>query len=456
MSDLLKPLAAVCLLACTLWLAFAFVQPVQTAPDPPNILLILTDDQGYHDVSYYGTADLRTPHIDSLARSGIRFDNFYANCPVCSPTRAALLSGRYPDRVGVPGVIRTHAENSWGYLSPEAVLLPAHLKKRGYHTALVGKWHLGLEAPNLPNDRGFDVFKGWTGDMMDDYVTHRRHEQNYMRENGQVIDPRGHATDLFTDWAVSYVQQQATRKGPFFLYLAYNAPHDPIQPPAEWLAKVTARQPGINPKRAALVALIEHMDAGIGRVIGALRATGQYDNTLIVFSSDNGGHLPMMANNGPLRAGKESMYEGGLRVPACVAWPGHIKSGSVSEQVNLSMDLYPTLLAVAGVKPQNPIDGRSFLNTLLGQSPAPDDRPLYFTRREGGDRYAGQCSYALRQGNWKLVQNGPFEPMGLYDLSRDPNEERNLAKDQPDTYRRLRAVLMQHIQQGGRVAWQKP
>ncbi|TAE23514.1 MAG: N-acetylgalactosamine 6-sulfate sulfatase [Cytophagales bacterium] len=445
------------LLVTALGFGLAFVQPTSVVPKLPNILLILTDDQGYHDVSYYGTNDLRTPYIDSLARSGMRFDNFYANCPVCSPTRAALLSGRYPDRVGVPGVIRTDARNSWGYLSPDAVLLPVHLKKRGYHTALIGKWHLGLETPNLPNDRGFDLFKGWTGDMMDDYLTHRRHGNNYMRENRQTIDPPGHATDLFSNWAVDYVRQQATRNGPFFLYLAYNAPHDPIQPPAEWLARVTARKPGIDPKRAALVALIEHMDDGIGRVIRALRESGQYDNTLIVFSSDNGGHLPLRANNGPFRAGKESMYEGGLRVPTCIAWPGRVMPGSVSEQVNLSMDLYPTLLAVADVQPQNPIDGRGFLNTLLGQSPTPNDaRPLYFTRREGGDRYAGQCSYALREGNWKLVQNGPFEPMTLYDLSRDPKEEHNLASEQVETRRRLQSLLMQHIQQGGRVPWQRP
>ena len=177
-------------------------QSSDQVPPRPNILLILTDDQGYHDVSYYGTKDLRTPHTDQLAAEGMRFDNFYANCPVCSPTRAALLTGRYQEYVGVPGVIRTNTDNSWGYLTPDATLLPQPLKDAGYHTALIGKWHLGLESPNTPNERGFDEFHGWLGDMMDDYYTHRRHDINYMRHlTGSTIDPPGHATDLFSQWA---------------------------------------------------------------------------------------------------------------------------------------------------------------------------------------------------------------------------------------------------------------
>jgi arylsulfatase A-like enzyme len=222
----------------------------------PNILVILTDDQGFHDVSYYGTTDLRTPHIDQLARDGMRFDRFYANSTVCSPTRAALLSGRYQDQVGVPGVIRTHAENSWGYLAPQTNLLPKQLKKAGYHTALIGKWHLGLESPNTPNEHGFDYFHGWLGDMMDDYSTHRRHGINYMRLDTQTIDPKGHATDLFTQWSVEHIKKEAKDKQPFFLYLAYNAPHFPVQPPKEWLEKVKQRELGIPEKRAELVAFI--------------------------------------------------------------------------------------------------------------------------------------------------------------------------------------------------------
>ncbi len=213
----------------------------------------------------------------------MRFTNFYANSSVCSPTRAALLSGKYPDLVGVPGVIRTHADDSWGYLHPKAVLLPQILKNAGYQTALVGKWHLGLTAPNLPNQRGFDYFHGFTGDMMDDYNTHLRWNNNYMRLNDQEINPTGHATDLFTNWSVEYIQHQAKSDKPFFLYVAYNAPHVPVQPPAEWLNKVKAREKNSTDKRANLVALIEQMDAGIGEVVKALKKSGAYSNTIIVF-----------------------------------------------------------------------------------------------------------------------------------------------------------------------------
>ncbi len=422
----------------------------------PNILLILTDDQGYHDVSYYGTADIQTPATDQLAAAGMRFDDFYANCPVCSPTRAALLTGQYQDAVGVPGVIRTHADNSWGYLDPAATLLPVPLKKAGYKTAIIGKWHLGLESPNMPNERGFDYFYGWLGDMMDDYVAHRRHGINYMRLNEKTIDPPGHATDLFTQASVEYIKKQAQDTQPFFLYLAYNAPHFPVQPPKTWLQRVLQREAGIDTTRAKLVAFIEHMDDGIGKVIQALKESGQYENTLIIFTSDNGGHLPSLANNGPLRDGKQSMYEGGLRVPTCIAWQGKIKAGTVSQQVNLSMDLFPTLLEVAGVKADTSVAGRSFLPTLLGRQRNEADRPLYFTRREGGTAYGGQCIYALRLGDWKLLQNSPYQPMELYNLKKDPKEQNNVIAQEPAVYKQLNALLMQHIQKGGSVPWQPP
>ena len=283
---------------------------------PPNIIVILADDWGRGDYSAFGTKDIRTPSIDRLCREGLTFDNFYANSCVCSPTRAALLTGCYPDRVGVPGVIRHTPENSWGWLSPRAVLLPQVLKPSGYHSAIVGKWHLGLTSPNTPTERGFDFFHGFLGDMMDDYLTHRRGGQNFMRRNQEIIDPPGHATDLFTDWACEYLTDRGTSANkPFFLYLAYNAPHDPIQPPSEWLAKVRQREPGMADNRAALVALIEHMDAGIGRVLDTLDRLKLTDNTLIFFTSDNGGILGHGANNGPWRSEKQHLYEGGLRVP---------------------------------------------------------------------------------------------------------------------------------------------
>jgi arylsulfatase A-like enzyme len=421
-----------------------------------NILIILTDDQGYHDVSYYGTEDLQTPNIDALRKDGMRFDNFLTNSPVCAPTRAALLSGRYPDRVGVPGLIRFHPENNWGYLDPKTVLLPQKLKEANYHTAHIGKWNLGLESPNLPNQKGFDLFHGWLEDMMDDYVIKRRHGENFMMLNDQVIDPPGHATDLFTEWAVDYISEQAKDEQPFFLYLAYNAPHFPVQPPKEWSDRVRQRNPGLPEKRSNLIAFIEHLDNGIGKVIASLKESGQYENTIIIFTSDNGGHLPDLANNGPLRDGKQSMYEGGLRVPTLVSWPGQIAAGSSTNQLNLSMDIYPTLLQLAGVEINHTVEGRSFLNTLLGNAVKEEERVVYFTRREGGLTYGGKTYHALRKGDWKLLQNSPYQPMELYNLKIDPKEENDLIKTEPEIYKEMNSILMQYIQEGGKTPWQKP
>ena len=425
------------------------------AQTKPNIIVILVDDLGYGDLSSYGAADLKSPAIDSLMAAGMRFDSFYANCPVCSPTRAALLSGTYPDLVGVPGVIRTFPRNNWGWLSPKAVLLPVPLKAAGYHTAIVGKWHLGLETPNRPNERGFDHFKGFLCDMIDDYYKHRRHGINYFRENEKVIDPPGHATDLFTEWAIDYLDGRKDKKEPFFLYLSYNAPHTPIQPPADWLAKVKAREKGITDQRAKLVALIEHLDDGIGRVHAALKKNGQAKNTLIIFSSDNGGHLSVGARCGNHRGGKQDMYEGGLKVPTCAVWPGRIRPGSRSNLRGISMDIYPTACEAAGAKAPKYVEGISLLPTMLGK-PQTIKRDLIFVRREGGTLYQGQDYHALRRSDWKLVHNQPDEPLQLYNLNDDPLETTDLAKTNPQMYNQLKAALRLHYQRAGRVPWQKP
>ena len=419
----------------------------------PNIVLILVDDLGYGDLSSYGATDLKTPHIDSLVTAGMRFDNFYANCPVCSPTRASLLTGRYPDLVGVPGVIRTHITSNWGFLAPRAVLLPKLLNRAGYHTAIVGKWHLGLESPNTPNERGFDHFHGFLGDMMDDYYAHRRHGINYMRLNDKQIDPKDHATDLFTQWSIDYIREHANRKQPFFLYLAYNAPHTPIQPPKEWLERVKRRRKVISEKRAKLVALIEHMDDGIGKVISSLKETGLYDDTFIIFTSDNGGQTGVGANNGPLRAGKGTMYEGGIRVPMCAVWPGRIKPGSRSDRLALTMDLFPTVCEAAGVVVDNEIDGRSILPMLLGKRQPAQDRFLFWVRREGGN-YGGRAWYAARYDDFKLLQKSPFEPLQLYNLKDDPQEQIPLDRKRP-MYNKLFDALRNHIIEAGAVPWQK-
>ena len=438
-------------------LAFSTQISAQTT-DRPNVLCILADDLGYGDLSCYGGKDIHTPNIDRIMNEGIRFTDFHANCPVSSPSRAALLTGRFPDLVGVPGVIRTHENDNWGYLSPDAVLLPTVLKTTGYTSAIIGKWHLGLESPNTPNEKGFDFFRGFLGDMMDDYYTHLRHDINYMRYNQQTINIQGtHATDLFTDWAVEYLNERNGETEPFFLYLAYNAPHTPVQPPKEWEEKVKKREPNISERRAKLVALIEHLDEGVGRVLAALEKNGMMDKTLIIFSSDNGGHAPSEANNGIYRGAKEDMFEGGIRVAGGMCWKGKIKAGTVTENFALLSDLFPTICEVAGAKITHPIDGISILPTLLGQEQITDNRTVYWVRREGNMRYGGMSYYAARQGSYKILQNTPYEPIQFFDLKDDPTEQKPLdqTKELQEIYRQLFRNQMEHIREAGAIPWQK-
>ena len=426
------------------------------AAAPPNVLLILTDDHGYGDVSTYHKSDVQTPHIDSIAASGLLFTNMRANCTVCSPSRAALLTGRYADRVGVPGVIRTKPEDSWGYFDPRVPTLADELKRAGYHTALVGKWHLGLESPNTPNERGFDFFHGFLGDMMESYTTHLRHDINYLRRNVEVIEPEGHATDLFTDWAVDYLRQRAkTPRQPFFLYLAYNAPHFPIEPPVEFLTKVRQRAPELDEKRSKNVAFVEHLDDRIGRVLTALKELGLEQETLVVFTADNGGSLPHGQSNDPWRDGKQSHYDGGLRVPFMVRWPGQIAPGSRCDYSGLSFDLFPTFLELAGLQPATDLDAISLVPAFKGELIS-KPRDLYFVRREGGGVYGGKSYEALIRGDWKLMQNDPYSPLELYNLKNDPYEQHNIAGMNKSVVNNLATSLRAHIQRGGATPWQKP
>ena len=421
----------------------------------PNVLLILADDHGYGDISAHNGPSIQTPSIDRIATEGMRFTRFYANSSVCSPSRASLMTGRYPDRVGVPGVIRTHPENSWGYFRQDAVTLPSVLKQKDYHTALIGKWHLGLEPENHPCRRGFDRFHGFLGDMMDDYYTHLRHDINYMRHGFDTIDPQEHATDLFTEWSVDFIRAQAQSSQPFFLYLAYNAPHTPIQPPDDWVERVREREPDISPQRAKYIALVEHMDAGIGRVLDTLVETDQLSNTLVIYTSDNGGSIDVGAHNGPLRGQKGEMYEGGIRVPACAMWPGHVPEGHVTDQVALLMDLFPTVCEVAGAPIAHEIEGRSIWQTLQAEQQDFSDRILYWLRREGGQRFLGQCQHAVRRGDTKLLHNSPFEALELYDLSDDPLETTNGSQTQIDLFREMSQLFQAETQKAGCVPWQR-
>jgi arylsulfatase A-like enzyme len=425
------------------------------AADKPNFVLILADDLGYGDVSTYHESDVRTPHIDRIAAEGMLFTRMRANATVCSPSRAALLTGRFPDRVGVPGVIRTKPDDSWGYFNPDVPTLADELSRAGYHTAIIGKWHLGLESPNTPTERGFDFFHGFLGDMMDSYTTHLRHGNNYMRRNTEVIEPQGHATDLFTDWAADYLRQRAMHMNqPFFLYLAYNAPHFPIEPPDDYVANVKQRAPQLNTRRARNVALVEHLDAGIGRVLAALDECGLASSTLVVLTADNGGSLRHAQNNDPWRDGKQSHYDGGLRVPFAMRWPGRIAAGSQSDYAGQNFDLFPTFLELAGAAPAADLDAVSLVPVLDGRT-ITKPRELYFVRREGAD-YGGKSYEAIIRGDWKLLQNTPYAPLELYHLKDDPREQNNLAATHMQFTNELATALRAHIQRGGATPWQPP
>lgn len=419
----------------------------------PNILCILVDDLGYSDLSSFGGTDIQTPAIDKLMNSGMQLTQFYSNCTVCTPTRASLLTGRYPDLVGCPGVIRQNPKDSWGHFKPTGPTLPELMKQAGYHTGMIGKWHLGYERPNLPNDRGFTFFHGFLGDMMDDYWTHLRGGINWMRLNQKTITPEGHATEIFSSWAIEYITKQAEDKTiPFFLYLAYNAPHFPIQPPQLWLEKVQKREPQLNLDRASNVAFVEHMDDEIGRVIDKIKELGIENNTLITFSSDNGGSLNHAATNDPWRGGKQDHWEGGIRVPTCVVWPSKIPIIK-SDELGMTMDLFPSFAHIAGIEVRHQIDGENLSPIWLEGKKGNPERTLIWVRREGNYRHQGRAYYAIREGEWKLVQNNSFEPMQLINLKNDPSEQNPLPLSHPKA-RQLMTKLMAHIQESGSTTWQ--
>lgn len=442
-----------------LFTLLTLLSTITNADQRPNIIVIMADDLGYGDLSIQGGTDLQTPHIDAIAKQGLTFNQFYANSTVCSPSRAAFLSGKSPDMVGVPGVVRQIDYMNWGYFDPNIKTLPDHLKEHGYHTALVGKWHLGLESPNTPNERGFEHFHGFLGDMMDDYWTHLRGGINWMRLNDKEVKPKGHATDIFTNWAVDYLDSASKKKQPFFLFLAYNAPHFPIQPPDDYLAKVQKREPQLSEKRAKNVAFVEHLDDAVGRVMEKLVSLGIDDNTLVVFTSDNGGALRYAQSNGKLRAGKGDLYEGGIRVPTYFRWPGKIKVSESTEVAAQLSDLLPTFIELASSDKQAiaelDVEGLSLLPVLTNPTTALPERTIFWMRREGWGT-GGLVHYAARRGDYKLVQNTPFEPYQYFNLADDPYEKNPLAEDSHPVLTKLKEQVSQHIRKSGGIPWQKP
>ena len=409
--------------------------------DLPNIVYLLADDLGWKDVGFHGS-EIKTPYLDRLAAAGTRLEQFYV-MPLCTPTRASFLTGRYPIRYGLQtGVNRPWAD--WG-LPLEERLLPQRLKEAGYETALVGKWHLGASArAYLPTQRGFDHQYGhYCGAI--DYFAHDRDGGFDWHRDDKVNRDEGYSTNLIGAEAVRLIEQQPAGK-PLFLYVPFNAPHAPLQAPQEYLD----RYPDVaKMQRKKYAAMVSCVDDNVGKIVAALERRGLTRNTLVLFSSDNGGPIGSGANNGDLRAAKGTLYEGGVRVPAFAVWPGRIKAGAeVNEPLHM-VDYYPTLLQLAGLKPEAqplPLDGKDAWPTIVDGKPSPHADLLVNVEANRG---------AVRSGKWKLIARGKLGPKDgdapltaeLYDLSKDPNEKTDLAVTEPDQVARLSALLQRYARQ---------
>ncbi len=410
----------------------------------PNIVLIITDDVGYGDLGCYGAPDVKTPNIDRLARDGVRLTDFYSNGATCTPTRAGLISGRYQQRRGLEMPLGARNEQDWERgLLPTGHSLPQLLKNAGYRTALIGKWHLGWKNEFSPTAHGFDTFFGFKSGYVDFYQ-HTTGDDAPSRadlfENDRPVEVPGYMTDLITERSVRFIEENAGR--PFFIDIAYNAAHWPYQRPNEpSTARDKARHLGPFDEptntRADYVAMLEHADAGIGRILAALDKAGLRQNTIVIFTNDNGGEW--LSRNAPLFHHKGTVWEGGIRVPTIVRWPGRIPARRVSGQVGITMDLTASILAASGttVPAEARLEGINLLPVLEGRAPE-IERTLFW-------RVAGaRTQQAVRSGEWKLLFDGG-RPM-LFNLRADIGERVNVIGQRPEIARRLRQQL---------TAWQE-
>ncbi|MGA8939345.1 MAG: sulfatase-like hydrolase/transferase [Acidobacteriaceae bacterium] len=395
-------------------------------PARPNIVFILADDMGYADLACYGRPDLRTPNIDSLAARGVRFLQAYANSAVCSATRTALITGRYQDRLDV-GLDEPLTTRKTG-LPPSHPTLPSLLKKAGYGTALVGKWHLGEPPKYGPLQSGYDHFYGFRGGAVD-YFTH----SNDLWDDDVRVDQHGYLTDLLGNHAVNLIHGYAQTRQPFLLSLHFNAPHWPWEGPGDEAESKRLVDGHLRiddfdgGSQKTYQRMIEDMDLQVGRVVDALRANHLEENNIIVFTSDNGGER--FADTWPFTGRKTELLEGGLRIPAIITWPAHIPRGQTTEQIGISMDWLPTLLAAAGTSPDPayPSDGMNLLPILTHNEPT-IPRKLFW-------RYKGNAQRAARDGDWKFLKI--LDNTFLFNVVDDPMERANLKVRHADIYQRL-------------------
>lgn len=399
----------------------------------PNVLLILTDDQGYGDNSATGNTIVKTPVLEKLAGESVRFTRFYVS-PVCAPTRSSLLTGRYHLRTGVWGV--TGGRET---MRTDEVTVAEALKKAGYRTGLTGKWHLGEHFPHVPHNQGFDEFTGFRLGHWNRYL------DPPLERNGKPFAAKGYISDVLTDEAIGFIDRH--RSEPFFLYLAYNAPHSPYIVPDRFYDRFEGK--GLTVPVASVYAMVENLDGNIGRILSHLEKSGLSQDTIVVFLCDNGPTGGVRFNAG-LRAQKASVYEGGVRSPLWVRWQGRLTPKDVDGPA-AHIDLYPTLMELCGVPrpPGPPIDGVSLAASMTGSTPVPD-RMLFF--HNAGNRIRSPYPGAVRNRRWSLV-NGKE----LYDLANDKGEQADVSASHPEVAEKLRAAYQSWFEEAaGQCGFAQP
>ena len=418
------------------------MQPDAEAAEKPNAIFILVDDMGYGDIGPYGVTDVRTPHLDRMAREGVKLTDTYAAAPVCTPTRIAFLTGRYQQRTGIEWAI--HGIGTPGLPASETSVA-SMVKKNGYVTGLMGKWHMGGTPETGPNAHGFDEFFGHLGANID-FFTHREVVPHCCRpdlfENGEPVKEEGYMTDLITERSVDFIERHAGK--PFFLFVSYNAPHWPFQPPdRRWVATPENRLEGT---REDYNGMVKRIDDGVGQILDVLEKRGLSENTLVIFTSDNGGER--LSRTAPFFNHKATLWEGGIRVPGLVRWPKHLPSGKTSDQAVITMDFSATILAATGSAPPEgrTLDGIDIVPILSGEKP-PQERIFYWRIPFLGECKPQlpywQCSIqkAVRKGDWKYVRDGVEQVDMLFDLRTDPSERKTLTYEKPELVEEMKRLV---------------